>query len=193
MNSENSVSAQDFLDFLKRILQKPQQRRYLLQQWHSVKKKEAERLADIFEQFINIILFHPIRFHLLADRFYLFQGTELPISYEWVSEEDQRFLIKVMQNRTKLYKKRNEYMNHQFDYSEFVYENDSCLPMVWRQQIVRDFVWMVAKKNDRFFTSELISAVQWIRILRKDKDLFLKNIHSGLQKLCHLEEVLCLG
>ena len=83
-------------------------------------------------------------------------------------------------------------MNHQFDYSEFVYDCNN-IPLVWRQQIVRDFVWMVAKKNDPFFTSELISAVQWIMIRRKEKDLFLKHIHSGLQKQCHLEEVLCSG
>lgn len=184
-------AASHYQKFLKRILNNPPQRRYLLQQWHSAKTtpQEEERLAVVFETFIHTVLFQPIQFRLLPDRFYLFQGTNLPVFFNWISSEDQSFLITCMAQRTALFGKRNEYLNNQFDYTEFAF--DYQIPIVWRQQLVRDFVWMVSSKQENYFTTELIAAVQWIRLQQKE-NVFLKHIHSGLQKQCVLEEVLCI-
>jgi len=186
--------AEEFAKFLKRLLKNPPQRRYLLQQWHSSTKKGEEsengRLATIFESFINIILFQPIRLHLQSDRFYIFQGLELPVFFNWVSREDQLFLIECMKHRKDVFKKRNDYMNNQFDYSECIY--DCAIPLFWRQQIVRDFVWLITAKNDGFIKGELTAAVQWVKMERPN-DQFLRNIHAGLQDKCHLDEVLCIN
>jgi len=192
MEFEN-VSLEDFTNFLARNLKNVKQRRFLLMQWHSckIKQETAQRLSYIFESFITTVLYDPIVFHLLSDRIYLFFGTELPILFEWISSEDQHLLIRMMKFRKQLFRQRKESLNNQFDYSDIIFKENQIVDPIWRQQIIRDFVWMIIHKNQPYITTELIAAIQSIQI-QKRGDIFLNNIHAGLQTKRHLHELLCI-
>lgn len=185
------VSKLDIELFLYRILADPQQRRKILIRWHSVAyaKEKVTRLADIFESFIHTILYEPMEFHLFADRLHVF-GPLLPIRFEWLSQADCTFLINLYACRVNLFKSRKEYENNQFDYSNFTFGGErEMVSFIWRRQIVRDFVWMVAAKNVNYMVAELIVSIQGV-LLHKPGNMFLNAIHQGLQGRVLLSEVL---
>jgi hypothetical protein len=187
------ISKIDIELFLFRILADPTQRRNILIRWHSVQpvtvKGKTARLADIFETFIQTILYEPVAFHLNADRFYVF-GQHLPIRYEWLPKAERDFLISLFANRMTLFKSRKEYENNQFDLSGFTFEGErDMVSHIWRRQIVRDFVWMVAAKNVNYIVAELVASIQGV-LLNKPANVFLGCVNDALQGRMRLSEVL---
>lgn len=184
------VSKLDVELFLYRILADPSQRRKILIRWHSVAGKEkTPRLADAFESFIHTILYEPLSFHLFADRLHVF-GPSLPIRFEWLSAVDRSFLVNLFACRVNLFKSRKEYENNQFDYSNFTFDGErEMVSIIWRRQIVRDFVWMVAATNVNYMVAELIVSIQGV-LLNNPSNIFLSALHQGLQGRVRLSEVL---
>lgn len=152
--------------------------------------KQHTRLADVFEQFIHTVLYEPVAFHLYVDRFHVF-GHSLPIRYEWLPQAERNFLINMFACRMTLFRSRKEYENNQFDCSEFTFDGEKeMVSHIWRRQIVRDFVWMVAAaKNLNYAVSELIASIQGV-LLRKPANVFLSALHDGLQGRVMLSEAL---
>lgn len=177
--------------FFYRIFGDPLKRREILIHWHSLETlhKKYTRLADFFEEFIYTILYEPISFHMYADRFQVF-GDKLPIRYEWLSQEDQTTLISMFANRKALFVVCKEFENNQFDCNTFTFEGEKQLiNHIWRRQIVRDFVWIVATKNISHVVLELIVALQQV-LLSKKSDVFVSAIHDAIQGRMRLTDVI---
>ena len=127
--------------------------------------------------------------HLYVDRLTVF-GSSLPIRYEWLSSTDRDFVVKMFADRVNLFRSKKEYENNQFDYGELAFDGERDMaPAVWRRQIVRYFVWMIAAKRVNFMVAELNVAIQGV-LLRVPHNVFLGSVYAGLNGRVRLSEVL---
>lgn len=182
------------LDFLEKVFTKETQRRRIMMYWHASKgtntAKGGVRLSDRFEEFINSILYGKTQLHLRKDNFILF-GSDLPVSYQWLDRSERERLIQLVARRESLFKTRKEYENNQFDYSDPTTESGGDqVPLHWRRQLVRDFIWMVCAKKQIASIQELIVALQHIS-MRYPQDVFISTLHWSMQGKCYISEVLC--
>jgi len=195
--------------FFYSIFSDPSQRRKILKQWHSrypTNKKRHPRLASVFEEFLQSILYEPVKFKMRQTHFCFFgSGSDaLSVWFSWLTDEQQEFIIStVYANRTKLFTIRKETENEtQFTFDGFIYDvlprNESyetiCDP-IWRRELARDFAWLVVAQKEPFLVKELIVAIQGLRLHHASakKDIFLGNLEAGLQGKCNVREVLCWG
>lgn len=205
---DGAPDAGDFRSFFFRVFcQDAAQRRKILMHYHNpypVCKKRHTRLADVFQEFIVDILYEPIEFKLRADHFCFFaRGKQsLGVYYKWLKDKERAFIVhKVFANRKTLFKTIKHFENNQFAFDGFIHDTTKgkhayeqlCDPM-WQRELVRDFAWLVfAKRNEPFIVLELIAALQEIMITHPvgKRDVFLCNLHNGLQGTCNIKEVLC--
>ncbi len=202
--------AQDFRSFFFQIFnQDTSLRRKILMQYHNpypVCKKRHLRLADVFQEFIVDLLYEPVEFKLRTDHFCFFARGKpsLGVHYKWLKEKERSFIVyKAFANRKTLFKSMKQFENNQFAFEGFVHDpkphdnkhayEQLCDPM-WQRELVRDFAWLVfAKRTESFVVLELIAALQEIMISHPvgKRDVFLCNLHNGLQGTCNVREVLC--
>jgi len=192
-----------FQSMLYRLFCEPRCRRKLLRQWHSHEGGGGAtggggdgRLASVFERFIEDVLFRPVAFHMLHDRFHVF-GDAYSVRYEWLADADRAVVLGLYRERKSVFRVLREYHNDQFEYSRTVYGEDDVVTWVWRRQLVRDFVWMVRARlpKDAHAHLELLAALQRLIVGKKRSRhaLFLSELHAALQGQTCLDEVLCWG
>jgi len=181
----------------------PSRRRRIVKYWHStyptLGPKTHPRLADVFQEFITDILFEPMTFKLKDNQFCLFaRGKEsLAIQMSWLELEEREFIYDLHSNRKTLFRNIKQTANNQFEMSGIVLPEDA-MEHVWKREIVRDFIWMVhgmairTNSGGGWMIAEMIAAVQGVMLTCK-ADVFLVEIHAGLQGRCNIREVPCWG
>lgn len=179
--------------FYARNFGERQQRRNILLKWQGLKWTEDERVARIFERFINAILCEPLVFHLRSDSFLLF-GDRYPVRFEWIDEEAQRMCLHMFEARTHTFATCKEYDNGQIDCSRPYVSEADVFPDLWRQQIVRDFVHIVHGMRRDALVLEMIAALQWVLLKQAGgkHGRFLRSLLGGLLGDCDLREVMCM-
>jgi hypothetical protein len=92
----------------------------LLKRWHSnysVNVKEHERLSSVFQQFIEMILFEPVRFRVRYDHFNFFGAgcDQLRVLTKWLPEVLLSTLRqRVLKNKQTLFEVIRKLPNKQF-------------------------------------------------------------------------------
>ena len=169
-----------FRGFLRSVFCEPNNRRKLLALWLSLRKPSSGRLCEVFEEIIGTILHGSLNFTMLVDRFLLF-GAKFPIRYEWLQPASRQFLLLAFANRAILFREHKEYENNLFDYSHFTLNEARFFPVVWRRQLVRDFVHLVLlHSGGDYFTLQLIVCLQGL-LLEHKCDKFIATLHETLQ------------
>jgi hypothetical protein len=180
-------------------------RRTILKQWHAPYAPEAPdgagpptRVADLWVRFIRDLLYERVRF-CMGPEYMLFYGNgarSLRVAYAWLRPEQRQFLVRrIFAHRDTLFRNVKQGHNGEFFLDGFVYAPELCSSHIWQRELVRDFVWFVAKRRDATLMIELIAALQallWDHPLGQ-RDVFLLNLHDALQGRCLLEEAPCWG
>lgn len=195
--------------FFASIFSDTDQRRKILKQWHArypADKKRHTRLASVFEEFLGILLYDPVKFKLRQNHFCFFDsGSDaLSVWFIWLTDEQREFIINTVfaQRKTIFTICKETESEAQFNFDGFIYNveprNETfetiCDP-IWRRELARDFAWLIVGQKDQFLVLELIVAIQGLRLNRKPakRDVFLVNLEAGLQGRCNVREVLCWG
>lgn len=180
-------------------------RRRILKQWHSPYQYNADelakqtqlRLAKMWTQFITDLLYGTIRFTLSPTYFCLFGNgsRSLYVEYRWLEPEHRTFIARrLFAHRHTLFRVVKIGINNECFCDGFVY-NDHITSYIWQRELLRDFVWFIAAREQGHLTVELIAALQSVLYdhHRGQRDLFLLNLHNAVQGECLLMEVPCWG
>lgn len=181
----------------------PRRRISLVKLWHSpwinASKKLHSRLANVFEEFVTLLLYDPLSFRLRTDRFCLLgNGCDaLAIRYDWLHRKAERaVIIDAFAERKTLFRTVKEF-GQQFACDDYqgVGSTVGWINPVWRREMVRDFAWMCLAKGDSYIVVELIAALQGCMLehVQGRKDVFLSALHHGMQNMSNVKEVLCFG
>lgn len=172
------------------------QRRVFIQQWHSSypidTKNRHKRPADVFKDFIVSILYEKTRLVLKHDRlcFFGLGADHLAVRMSWIASfpKLKAFVIdELFGRRVEIFSDVQFYLNNAFKLEGFVYDSDPNLFLdVYRRELVRDFIWLLPLTC----LSEAITAIQKTCLEYPD-DVFLKQLHWGLQGQTKITEVLC--
>lgn len=168
-------------------------RRQIIMLWHSpypVDKKRHQRIADVFEEFILSILYEPCIFKMRSDHFCcLSRGSEaLRVPYTMLEKNERNFLKEMFRQRNAHFKVQKQFANGEFNYETGLILH---VKQTWKREIVREFAWLVMKRNSPIMTTELITALQRIMLDRGKCDLFLSALHYGIQGVEFVKEVPC--
>ena len=185
------MDGNEIKSFFHRILENKQQRLYILSKWVALRCVGKVENTRVFKDFISAILYEPIEFHLLWDRFHLF-GDLLPVRYEWLSNVDRECIIKMFTFKETVFKSRKEYENNQIDYSCTNFDEKNIVKIHWRRRLVRDFVCLVWNLSNDAIILDLIVALQNI-LKDRNSDLFISLLNQSLQGRCCVYEVPCWG
>lgn len=181
-------------------------RRHILRRWHAPYAPDPDeggtgppkRVADLWVCFIRDLLYAKVRF-CMTHEYMLFWGDgarSLRIAYAWLGPEQRQFLVwRIYAHRYTLFKNIRDGQNGEFHIDGFVYEEQRISSHIWQRELVRDFLWFVVNKKKLGLVVELIAAIQALlwEHPRGQRDLFLLNLHDGLQNRCLLEEAPCWG
>jgi hypothetical protein len=132
----------------------------------------------------------------MTPAYLLFYGDgarSLRIAYTWLHPEQRHFLVRVFAHRDTLFTNVKLGLNGEFFVDGFRYQPPHINSHIWQREMVRDFVWLVAEQKNAHLHVELIAALQsllWDHP-RGKCDLFLLNLHDGLQSRCNLPEAPC--
>lgn len=198
-----SGAVEPFQAFFERQFGTDLQRRTYLKHWHvsyrSEYLKKPPRLALLFAEFISSILYEPVSFKVTQDYFSFFGrgASAFFVYYKWLEQkEDRDFLVYTCFAHCETYFKTIKvYENNAFLLESFVFDSDPRIcNVIWRRELVRDFVWMIfSKKKEQWLVKELIVAMQMVIVDKGKKDIFLSALHDGLQGMTNLHHVLCWG
>lgn len=200
--------------------QKKEKRQRILKYWHSpypVDRKRHQRVADIFAEFISLVLYEQISFRMRSDHFLLLGNgaRSLAVRYEWLDQQDRHFLVHTcFAEREKHFKACVMHENMHFKLDDFLYNprailspvyrgtrpsesHTSVFSFVWQREIVRDFVWMVMNKAraQQYLQNELLIAIQRLQCDHSmaRQDLFLASLAQGVQGTLNVYSVPCWG
>lgn len=178
--------------FLFNLLGKRKRRILILTRWLSQSNGSVvgSSIQESFKRFIDLIIYEPIRIHLLNDGFRIFDASELTIRYNWLLSSEIDVINDLYMNRLDYFKTRNFYVNDTFHF----YGTSPLiqLPIENRRELVRDFVGLFfSLQKDVDFANYVLLYVCQQLLLRKNCDMFIVNLHHALQGRCELKNVLC--
>lgn len=196
-------------------------RRKFIKNWYNqypVNKKQHTCVADVYYEFITLVLYEPIHFRVHTDHFLLLgdASKSLGVRYEWLDANERRFLEdKVFKEREALFKtcvvgvnchmhldgfkydpvsKILSPVKHSVDLSE---SHTGIFSFVWQREIVRDFVWFVLNnaKKERHLYNQLILALRRINDehMYGKRDMFIASLLQGIYGQIDVHRVPCWG
>jgi len=179
------------------LLCKPKRRQYLLMKWHSTSPVKGTSISTIFKQFIDLILYYPIRFVIDKNACSFFNG-KLSIPYTWLTDLEQEYIIQLFIDRESIFKSIQKYgIDHiQLSQCTLNVHAKNVFGIVHRRQIVRDFISLVLYKQPKstqqaHFKWLLIHVCQHMMVDRMgDKtDRIIYELHHMLQNNCDLNNL----
>ena len=176
-------------NFLYSLLGKRKRRLLLLTRWHTTKCVQGDSTEEVMLNFCKCMLYEPLELSLYKDYLKLFAIPGLSIPYDWLLPNERQFVLHVFINRYDYFKQEKHfYLNGNFTLKAIRGE----LPVQYRREVVRDFVWMCMSSKH-----QPVGAILFLRICQKlmlehADDCFLLQLHEALQGRCKLKDVLCI-
>ncbi len=175
------------------LLGKRKRRILILTRWLSQSNGSVvgNSIQETVSRFINLILYEPIRIHLLKDGFRIFDPPELVIYYNWLCSDELAIIKELYLNRLDHFKTRNFYVNDTFHF--YGTSTELELPIENRRELVRDYIGLFyGLQKDRDFVNYVMLYVCQQLLLRKGgPDSFIVGLHHALQGRFELKNILC--
>lgn len=170
-------------------------RRLILKFWHinNTIMPEAKRPAQIFERFLEQILYLPVAFKVYKAHFCFF-GPNLPILYEWLQHRAVReqLVDDIFAKREQLFASVQQVGKSFYALEGFRYDQVICDNFMWRREMARDFILMVVVSKDGKLNDELSVALDWLHTAHPE-DLFVSNAHACLNGFGDIWQLPCWG
>lgn len=212
----------DFRTFFFSIFQEfPTKRRKIIKSWYKeypIKPKIHKNHEDVFYEFITNVLYEPIKFSVRKDHFLLLGdgAKSLAIRFEWLDENDRRFLMEnVFSNGEAYFKTFVKGENNHVLIDNFknnppglvlspvdknvnvANSHTSIFSFVWQREIVRDFVWLILHKakTEPYLGNHLILALRKINDehIYGKRDLFISALLYSITGHTNIYLVPCWG
>lgn len=184
----------DLQNFLYSLLGKRKRRILILSRWHgsSVPIANCNSFQEVLIAFFKCMLYEPLQISMYPDHLKLFQVQGLPIYYAWLLPHEKEFVKHLYLNRHDYFLIKQQFANGQFVFSKATIPQN-YLPIQYRREVVRDFVWMFMARKDfaDINHSVLVYVAQQLLIERLECDRFIIELHAALQGKFELNNMLC--
>ncbi len=152
---------------------------------------DGDSIQDIFQKFIEVILYAPIDIQIYPDYIRVFRYPGMNIYNNWLLPEERAFVAELFVNRLEYFKIKNFYANGTFHLAG---ECTGDFPIERRRELIRDFVGVVGVVyKDKLFVQYVMLYVVQQLLLRKDHDVFIDDMHDALQGKFDLKNILCVS
>lgn len=179
--------------FIYNLLGKRKRRILILTRWLSQSNGSVSgsSIQETMIRFINLILYAPIRIHLLKDGFRIFDENDLLVYYNWLYACELEAIKDFYLNRLDYFRVRNFYVNDTFHLYGTSPEVD--LPLENRRELVRDYIGLFysLNKDVDFVNYVLLYVCQQLLLRKGGADSFLVGLHHALQGRFDLKNLLC--
>jgi len=173
--------------FLYSLLGKRKRRILILTRWHTTKCIEGDSVQNVIYAFFNCLLYEPLALSLHNDYLKLFNVRGLHIPYEWLLRNELEYIKKLFVNRVEYFTSKEFYVNGTFTLKTL----RGTLPIQYRRELVRDFIWMVMAQKDGIGDVIFLRVLQKM-LLRDRPDRFVVEMHEALQGRVNVKDVLCV-
>jgi hypothetical protein len=177
-------------NFLYSLLGKRKRRLLILTRWHTTQCVPGETTEEVMCNFCKYLLYEPLELCLYKDHFKLFAIQGLKIPYDWLLPNERKYILHVFVNRYDYFtEQKHFYLNGNFTLKAIRGE----LPLQYRREIVRDFMWM-CMSSKHYPIGRILFLRICQRLLREHSppDRFLLQMHEALQGRCKLQDVMCI-
>lgn len=184
-------------NFLYSLLGKRKRRILILSRWHSSTEPPisgCENIQDAFVAFIKCLLYEPLSISMYPDHFKLFQVTGLKIYYAWLLPIEKQYIKHLYMNRFDYFHCKQQFANGQFAFSKSSIPQN-FLPLQYRRELVRDFVWMFMARKDfsQINTWVIMYVLQQLMIDQRNTcDRLIVELHAAIQGKAELKNILCI-
>jgi hypothetical protein len=131
------------------------------------------------------------------------EDDHLAVKYAWLNERQVSFVVKeVIPHRQSLFSVVKTYHGDKFSLDGFIYDPksypegvDDVFDLMWRRQLVLDFLWIVVcggarRMKQDWIELECVAAIQMVLYERGRVDLFLisclSHLHMAKSDIAHI-------